>query len=207
MIGADEAITMRGVEKRYGRSRAVRVESLALARGESVVLAGSNGSGKSTLLRLLAGISIPDCGSVRHAAWLQRAPLGYVPQSGGLYPELSLRDNLLLRRQLYGLAPVIQARAWYVGDLGLADLLHKRFGDLSGGFQRLACVSAALHVEPRWLVMDEPFSGVDAERRAILSDRLAALAETLELLVIATPGPEEALDAARIIRVSQGEVQ
>jgi ABC-type multidrug transport system ATPase subunit len=199
-------IEAEGVEKQYGGERVLTVDALRLAHGERVLITGGNGSGKSTLLRLLAGVARPDRGRVRRAVTLDRAALGYVPQSGGLYTELSLEENLALRRRLWGLRVTRPADAWYVRDVGLAPLLGKPAGQLSGGFQRLATVAAALHVEPGWLLLDEPFYGLDADRREVLIRGLAAACRDLQLLVIAGPMLDEFPDPTTIISLESGRV-
>jgi ABC-type multidrug transport system ATPase subunit len=181
------AIALERVEKRYGRQRVLTVESLALEAGNRVLITGANGSGKSTLLRLLAGVAFADRGRIIRGSVLARARLGYVPQSGGLYGELSVRENLALRRRLWRRPPASPEAPWYVTELGLADLLDKTPAELSGGFQRLATVAAALHGDPDWLALDEPFYGVDAERRARLLAGLLARAPMPTLLVVAAP--------------------
>ena len=192
------------VEKRYGRERVVAVESLVLNLGECVLITGANGSGKSTLLRLLAGVSRPDRGRVRRSP---SATLGYVPQSGGLYPELSIRANLELRRRLWNRDPMQPESAWYIRDLGLDSLLAKTPSELSGGFYRLAAVAAALHAEPEWLFLDEPFSGLDPERRKRLNAGLQDLAASLDLLVISAPNLGELEGATRTLRMESGQLQ
>lgn len=198
-------IELEQVEKRYGGERVLAVESLALGAGERVLIIGANGSGKSTLLRLLAGVSRPDRGRVRRN--LSAATLAYVPQSGGLYSELSMRENLALRRRLWNRIPMPPESAWYIHDLGLEPLLDKTPTELSGGFQRLAAVAAALHVEPDWLLLDEPFYGLDSERRDRLVAGLRELAGSLGLLVITAPGPGEFPDVTQTLGMESGQVQ
>ena len=198
-------IELEHVEKHYGRERVVAIESLALDFGERVVITGLNGSGKSTLLRLLAGVSQPNRGLVRRNPALDQASLGYVPQSGGLYTELSIRANLAQRRRLWNLPETAPESAWYVQDLGLEPLLDKTPAELSGGFQRLAAVATALHVEPSWLLLDEPFYGLDKGRRDILEERLRHLCNNLVLFVVTAPSVEFT-DAARVVRMENGRV-
>lgn len=200
------AIHLAGVEKRYGRHRVLVVESLTLPLGGCVIVTGMNGSGKSTLLRLVAGVSVPERGLVRREPALARLGLGYVPQAGGLYDELTVRENLALRRRLWRLPAAEVTESWYVDALGLAPFLDKTPGQLSGGFQRLATVAAALHVDPEWLLLDEPFYSVDATRRTILAEKLAGLADRLALLIIAAPAADDFPRATTVIKVDEGRV-
>jgi ABC-type multidrug transport system ATPase subunit len=200
-------VTLHGVEKRYGHQRVLTVESLILGAGERVVISGTNGSGKSTLLRLLGGVSSPDRGRVIRGDTIAHGRLGYVPQSGGLYSDLTLRENLSLRRRLWRRPAAEPEARWYIGELGLGPLLDKMPPELSGGFQRLATVAAALHADPDWLLLDEPFYGVDATRRSRLIEGLLELAKSLAMLVVAAPTADELPDATLTISVEQGLVQ
>lgn len=207
MTNADSAIALKNVAKFYGKQRhVVLIEQLSLPQGGSVLLHGRNGSGKSTLLRILARVSTTDRGDVDHSARLLQGRLGYLPQSGGLYPELSLRDNLRLRRQLYGLRDIRPESVWYVRELGLIQFLPRRVSELSGGFQRLAAIAATLHIEPTWLLMDEPLSGVDAEMRGDLLGWFTELAREMDLFVVAAPLVEDSLGALTAIEMVDGRV-
>lgn len=200
-------ITLENVEKQYDRHRVLQVKALAFKAGEQVVLSGRNGSGKSTLLRLLGRIIAAERGTVWHADVLLTTRLGYVPQSGGLYMELSVEQNFAMRRKLYGLPSIRAAHAWYVQALSLDVLLKKRISELSGGFQRLVCIVAALHVEPRWLLLDEPFSGLDAQHRTMLAAWLVEVSQSLELCVLTTPSAEEFSGINRVIRIEEGQLR
>jgi ABC-type multidrug transport system ATPase subunit len=204
--GRQELIRLENVEKHYGRQRVLKVESLSLKEKDRVLVTGANGSGKSTILKVLAGITPVDRGHVRWARVLRHEVLGYVPQSGGLYSQLSVRDNLFLRRRLYRSGNPSISEAWYIRELGLIPLLSKRFAELSGGFQRLASLAAALHVEPTWLLLDEPFGGVDFVKRQILLDRLGEVSQELRLLVVTAPVPEEYPEFNKWVRLEEGQL-
>jgi len=200
------ALGLEGVEKSYGRRRVLSVDALSLEAGDRVLIAGTNGSGKSTLLRLIAGVASPDRGRIIRSAALA-GKLGYVPQSGGLYGELSIRENLKLRRLLWRLPPSAPEGMWYVEGLGLHELLDRTPAELSGGFQRLAAVAAALHAEPDWLLLDEPFSGVDAGRRARLVEGLLNVGKTMPLLVVTAPAADEFPEPTLIVEVESGSIR
>lgn len=183
------------------------VNLLSMSLGESILLHGRNGSGKSTLLRVMARVAQLDEGDIAYSKQLQRGRLGYLPQSGGLYPELSLEDNFRLRRRLFGLKPVRLKSMWYVRELGLIRFLGKRVSEMSGGYQRLAAIAATLHVEPTWLLMDEPLSGVDTEMREDLLGWFAELAHELDLFVLAAPVIEDGQEAACRIEMEDGRIK
>jgi ABC-type multidrug transport system ATPase subunit len=201
-----ELIRLEHVEKRYGRQRVLKVESLSFKEQDRVLVSGANGSGKSTLIKVLGGIIPVDRGRVWRAKALKGEALGYMPQSGGLYGQLSVRDNLFLRRRLYGRRNPSIDEAWYIHALGLMPLLPKRFAELSGGFQRLATLAAALHVEPTWLLLDEPFAGVDLRKRQILLERLGEISRELRLLVVTVPAPEEFPEVNKWVHMEEGQL-
>ena len=147
-----------------------------------MVIAGPNGAGKTTLLRILTRVLRPTAGSVRldGADWL-RAPqarqreLGVLSHETFLYDRLTAAENLRFYATLYGLAdPAARATA-ALAAADLIDCTEQRAGTLSRGqLQRLAIARATLH-EPRWLVLDEPYAGLDPGAADALSNRLAAL--------------------------------
>lgn len=203
-MGAPEVLVLENATKQYGAQSVLEIHGLALYRNEKVLVTGSNGSGKSTLLRVLAGVSPVDRGSRWQSPELASSHLGFVPQAGGLYPELTLEENLDMRRHLFGMSRLPSRKTDYVGDLGLHPFLAKRFSDLSGGYQRLAAFACALHIEPEWLLLDEPFSGIDGERRQQVERHLDRL--DLHLLVVAAPSEHEAPHVGRTVRLRAGKV-
>jgi ABC-type multidrug transport system ATPase subunit len=182
------------------------IDRLEFVEGERVLVGGENGSGKSTLLRVLSGAASADAGRIEHGEGLVGLRVGYVPQSGGLYSDLTVRRNLALRRSLYGCKPLAPEDAWYVDDLVLAPHLDRQVGELSGGFQRLAAFAAALHVDPGWLLLDEPFEGLDAAHRDTVLDILRRLAGGVRLIVIAAPNAGDYPDATRVVELRRGQL-
>lgn len=203
---SEPLVVLHDVRKSYGRARVLTIEHLVLQPGRSVLIHGANGSGKSTLLRVLAGISQPDAGRVERAPAIAQGRLGFLPQSGGLYGELSVRANLRLRRRIFGLPDVPLRDAWYLDALDLGPSLDKKVAQLSGGFQRLAAIAATLHIEPDWLLLDEPFNGVDHPRRQVLRERLGEIMGRVALFVVAAPTVEDMLELGATIRVSKGRL-
>jgi ABC-type multidrug transport system ATPase subunit len=198
-------VELEQVSKRYRSHCVLTIPALAFLEGERVAIAGRNGSGKSTLLRVITKISLLDGGTVRWGSSLAGARLGYVPQSGGLYRELPLQENLRMRRRLFALPPRSPRECWYICELGLEDLLDRPVSELSGGYQRLAALAAALHGEPTWLVLDEPFSGVDEEKLAVLRRRLLQDSDRPALTLIAGPALSEmeCLDRAIVLEAGK----
>ncbi len=158
--------------KRYRRRPVVDGISLALHPGEIVGLLGPNGAGKTTTFYMLVGLIRPDEGGVflagREVTGLpmyQRARLGvsYLPQEASVFRRLSVEENLLGVLELLGV-PWSQAHArteQLLLDFGLDHLRRQRADTLSGGERRRVEIARALVTEPRFLLLDEPFAGID----------------------------------------------
>ncbi|MEU1313484.1 ATP-binding cassette domain-containing protein [Streptomyces cinnamoneus] len=196
---------------------AVRGIDLTVRRGEIVGLLGPNGAGKSTTLRMLTTLLAPTggtatvagCDLVRDPAGV-RLRTGYVAQSGGVDPTVSVREELVTQGRLYRL-PKARAAARareLAGELGLAALLERPCGALSGGQRRRLDIALALTHEPELLFLDEPTTGLDPGSRADLWDlvrRIRADRGTSVLLTTHYLDEADAL-ADRLVVVDHGTV-
>ncbi|QXJ25690.1 ABC transporter ATP-binding protein [Actinomadura graeca] len=183
--GGGHALTLRGVTKRYGTLTALDDVDMTIAPGEIVGLLGHNGAGKTTLMSIVAGLLRPDAGQVGvlgrdparqpHEA---RRLLGLAPQELGLYPPLTVRQNLLFFAELAGLrGAAADRRVEEVAEpLGLTGLLGRRAARLSGGEQRRVHTGMALVHRPPLLLLDEPTAGVDVQTREQLLAMVRAMA-------------------------------
>ncbi|MDX6438925.1 MAG: heme exporter protein [Gaiellaceae bacterium] len=190
-------IRARGVEKRYGRRRALKPLDLDLERGGFLVVTGANGSGKTTLLRLVAGLAAATGGELEVEA--TRGELGFLGHEPLLYRDLSALENL----DLYGRLYRVQERRERIGMLlerfGLWEVRAERVASYSRGMtQRLALCRALLH-EPGLLVLDEPFTALDTEGAELLDRQLAELTGVATVL-LSTHDPDrvEPLATARL---------
>lgn len=186
------SVQLLDVSRHFGRRRALSRVSLSAASGDIVGLLGPNGAGKSTLITILATLATPTSGEVRYgdqpAARLGaalRIRIGLLAHELHLYPELSARQNLAFFAELYGLAPRTTVDA-ALESAGLADRADDAVSGFSRGMrQRLALERALLH-QPRLVLFDEPFTGLDDRAVGIVSDRLRALAAGGAIVVLAT---------------------
>ncbi|MET9848422.1 ABC transporter ATP-binding protein [Streptomyces ossamyceticus] len=195
-------LSLRGIGKRYGDTVALHDVSLDIAEGEIVGLLGHNGAGKSTLMSLTAGLLRPDTGQVQvcgEPVARARHRLGLAPQDLGVYPPLTVRQNLCFFAELAGLrGRDVHRRTDDVAEpLGLTALLDRRVARLSGGEQRRVHTAVALLHRPRLLLLDEPTAGVDVETRTRLIDFVRDLAATGTAVCYSTHylAEVEALDA------------
>lgn len=188
-----DRLDVEDVSRHFGRRRALNRVSLNCRAGTILGLLGPNGAGKSTLLAILSTLLAPSSGHVKYgdhdartAGAALRARLGLLGHDLYLYPELTARENLTFFARLYGVERP-QERV----DRALAHAnLHDRGGDYVSGFsrgmrQRLALERALLH-EPRLLLLDEPFTGLDDASGHALLTRLRGLRDEGAIIVIAT---------------------
>jgi len=216
---ADPRIALERVTKTYGAHQALADVSLEIAAGEFVALVGASGSGKTTLLKTINGLIAPDSGEVRIEGeavdaltpHLLRRRIGYVFQEVGLFPHLTVAENISITPKLLGWDKDRRAaRAAELLDLvALPQEMGARFpAALSGGQQQRIGVARALAAEPHIVLMDEPFGALDPLTRDALGDDYRALHERLNLsTVMVTHDMTEALLLAdRIVVVSQGRV-
>lgn len=174
-----------GLRKAYGGEPALRGVDLDVAEGEIVALLGPNGAGKTTLVSIVAGLRKADDGVVEVAGVdaLRRSRevrrlLGLAPQDTGIYPVVSVRQNLTLFGELSGLTRRdARSRADEVADaLAITDLLDKQAGRLSGGQKRRVHTAIAFMHRPRLLLLDEATTGADVETRAHILELVRRLA-------------------------------
>ena len=212
LVADAPAIEARGVAFTYpgGRLAAVEDISFTVAPGEFVVLIGANGTGKSTLLRLLAGLLEPAMGSVTIGGGPVTGPdprVGFVFQEPRLLPWRSVVENVAFPLELAGWTRVQrEARAREALRLvGLRDVDADRPHLLSGGMRQRAAIARALALEPAVLLLDEPFSALDALTRERFNVQLQAVwRETGTSIVLVTHAIPEAIFLADRILVLAG---
>ena len=170
-----------GLEKSYGEKRVLHGLDFELDRGGFLVVTGPNGSGKTTLLRLCAGLAIPSGGSLEVEP--ERASIGFLGHDPLVYRELTALENLDLYGRLYHVPERRERIGMLLERFGLWDSRAVRAAKLSRGqLQRLALCRALLH-RPELLILDEPFSGLDADGADLLYRELVGMRAKRTLLV------------------------
>lgn len=169
MIKSAVAIQAMRISKDYDGRSVLRTVSLNVAQSECVALAGANGAGKTTLLRCLAGASRPNAGTVH---WFgqnafsnpdARHLMGYVAHESCLYPHMTLRENVLFAARMNDVPKPGERTDELIEFAGLGPCRDRRASQLSRGMrQRLSIARAMVH-DPRILLLDEPFAGLDSE--------------------------------------------
>jgi osmoprotectant transport system ATP-binding protein len=213
------AIELSQIDKRFGGHAALAGVDLTIPPGEFVALVGPSGSGKTTLLKTINGLSQPDAGAVRIsgedvgglAGHLLRRRIGYVFQEIGLFPHLTVAENIAVTPRLLG---------WDKARIGrrvdeLLDLVAlppavagRAPSELSGGQRQRVGVARALAAEPKIMLMDEPFGALDPLTRDALGGDYRALHDKLGLttVMVTHDMAEAVLLADRIVVLAGGRI-
>ena len=182
----------RGLQRSFGRARILRGIDLELRPGEALALVGPNGAGKTTLLRLLAGLMRPTAGEIHvlghplssRSERVRRA-IGFLTHQSLLYDDLTLRENLVLAARLYALDRPGQVAEAALEATGLAERGSELPQRLSRGLLQRAALARALLHSPSILLLDEPFTGLDASAADRLrTDLRARLAQGAAMVVV-----------------------
>ena len=185
-------VELNNVCKAYDKFIAVDDLSFKIAPGTMFGLLGPNGAGKTSTIRMMMGITMPDSGEVRMlgapftSAVLKR--IGYLPEERGLYPKMKVIDQLVFIAELHGLSPAeAKRRAQRWGErLEIAHAYQQKTKELSKGMQqKIQFISTLMH-EPEFVIMDEPFSGLDPVNSRLLEDVLVDLSKQGRTVLFST---------------------
>jgi heme exporter protein A len=166
-------IAARGLGRRFGDKRVLRGVDLDVGDGAFALVTGPNGSGKTTLLRLVAGLALPSEGELQ--VDVTRDRIGLLAHDPLVYRELTALENLELYGRLYHVPERRERIGMLLERFGLWDARHERVAAYSRGMtQRLALCRVLLH-EPQLLILDEPYTALDAQGAELLDAQLAEL--------------------------------
>jgi len=214
-------IRVQNVLKQFSRYPALNDVSLDIRSGELIALLGPSGSGKTTLLRLIAGLETPTAGRIffgdddASSKTVQQRNVGFVFQAYALFRNMTVLENISFGLKVRPRATrppraEIRKRAMELLDLVQLSGLHDRFPQqLSGGQRQRVALARALAIEPRVLLLDEPFGALDAQVRKELRKWLREIHDkTGHTTVFVTHDQEEALELAdRLVVMSQGKIE
>ncbi|MGE5674520.1 MAG: sulfate/molybdate ABC transporter ATP-binding protein [Mycobacterium leprae] len=215
------SIEVRNLVKRFGSFAALKEVSLQVPDGELMALLGPSGSGKTTLLRTIAGLEMPDAGSILFdgkdatTQTVRERRVGFVFQHYALFRHMTVFENVAfgLRVRPKAARPAegdIRRRVGQLLDLvQLPDLGGRYPSQLSGGQRQRVALARALAIEPRMLLLDEPFGALDAKVRQELRRWLRKLHDELHITsLFVTHDQEEALEIAdRVVVMNEGRIE
>jgi multiple sugar transport system ATP-binding protein len=211
------SVSFEHVRKAFGDATVVEDFDLTVVDGELLVLVGGSGSGKSTILRMVAGLEEVTSGSIKiddrdvTALPPRDRDVAMVFQDYGLYPHMSVRDNLSLGLRLRKIArqEIDRRVTWAAGMLGLAPLLDRKPKQLSGGQRQRVAMGRAMVREPKVFLFDEPLSNLDASLRAQMRIEIGGLQRRLNTTTIyVTHDQVEAMTLGdRIVVLADGRIQ
>lgn len=201
------------LKKQFSGQKAVDDISFSIGKGSVFGLLGPNGAGKTTLLRMITGIFFPDEGTIS----LQGKPfeplrdiayIGYMPEERGLYKKMKIGEQVLYLAQLKGMSKkeaMENIKSWFV-KFQMESWWNKKVEDLSKGMsQKLQFVTTVVH-QPKLIILDEPFSGLDPVNANLIKDEIFRLAKEGATIVFSTHRMEQVEEICdHIILVNKGK--
>jgi heme exporter protein A len=205
--GVALAVETKGLSRRFGDRWALAGIDISLAANECLAIFGPNGAGKTTLLRVLGGLLHPTSGTARVDGMdlpgdtEVRARVGFISHHTMLYPALTARQNVEFAARLHGLAAPRAAASAALDRLRVLDRADTPVRSLSRGLQQRVSIARAFVHNPRIVLLDEPYTGLDALGAAALTTALEALKVAGAALILVTHHLEEGLALATSVAI------
>lgn len=206
-------LELQNLKKYYATQKAVDDISFSLEKGSIFGLLGPNGAGKTTLLRMITGIFFPDEGTIQFDGRAfdpvnDIVNIGYMPEERGLYKKMKIGDQALYLAQLKGLSKpeaMSRIKEWFL-KFEMQSWWNKKVEDLSKGMsQKLQFVTTVLH-EPKLIILDEPFSGLDPVNANMIKDEIYKLAKKGSTIIFSTHRMEQVEEICdHIILMNKGK--
>jgi ABC-2 type transport system ATP-binding protein len=206
-------LEVNNVKKYFNTHKAVDDISFTVGQGQIFGLLGPNGAGKTTLIRMITGIFYPDAGHINFdgspfEAQKHIVQIGYMPEERGLYKKMKVGEHAIYLAQLKGLSlkdAKDQVKLWFT-KFGMESWWGKKIEDLSKGMgQKLQFVSTILH-QPKLVILDEPFSGLDPVNSNLIKDEIFNLAKNGSTIIFSTHRMEQVEEICnQIILVNKGK--
>jgi heme exporter protein A len=205
-MSSAHALEITGLSKIYGRTIALRAVTLRLAAGQSLALLGANGSGKTTLLKIVAGAMSPTTGTVtlfgrdiRRESHLVRSQIGLLASESYLYDDLTARENL-------GFTLTMAGRA--ASDAQILQALAAVRRSFSSGMKRRLAIARVQMLQPRILLLDEPYNSLDADGADLVDGWIRHVTASGGAVVVATHDSERIMTVThQVARLERGVLE
>jgi heme exporter protein A len=212
---AESGLELRGVSKQFGDLQALRGVCLRVAPGDSILLYGPNGAGKTTLLRVLSTLARASAGKVllngedvHSNPVAAKSAIGFVTHTTFLYGELTVRENLEFAGKLFGLTAMAERLSNIMETFRLRDRAETLVRELSRGYQQRVSLARAFLHDPQYLLLDEPFTGLDAASTESLQGTMRRLEGQGKALIFSTHDFEQGKAVARrLVALECGRVR
>jgi heme exporter protein A len=209
------ALELRDVSKQFGDFQALDGVSLRVEAGDSILLYGPNGAGKTTLLRILSTLARPTEGKVLYEGEdilsnpaAAKSDIGFVSHTTFLYGELTAQENLEFSGKLFGLNNFPQRLLFVLDLFHLRERARTPVRELSRGYQQRVSLARAFLHNPKFLLLDEPFTGLDAASTESLEDLMRNLREQGKALIFSTHDYAQGRAIARrLVAVEGGKIK
>jgi ABC-2 type transport system ATP-binding protein len=206
-------LEVNGLKKYFSGQKAVDDISFSISEGSIFGLLGPNGAGKTTLLRMITGIFLPDEGNIQFngndfQALRDNASIGYMPEERGLYKKMKIGEQVLYLAQLKGMSKkeaMENIKSWFI-KFQMESWWNKKVEDLSKGMsQKLQFVTTVVH-QPKLIILDEPFSGLDPVNANLIKDEIFRLAREGATIIFSTHRMEQVEEICdHIVLVNKGK--
>src|SRR5687768_4342001 len=206
-------LEVKSLKKYYATQKAVDEVSFTLAPGSIFGLLGPNGAGKTTLIRMITGIFFPDEGEIKFVGRKfdpinDIVNIGYMPEERGLYKKMKIGEQAVYLAQLKGLSKsraLAKVKEWFI-KFEMESWWNKKVEDLSKGMQqKLQFVVTVLH-EPKLIILDEPFSGLDPVNSNLIKEEIYQLARNGSTIIFSTHRMEQVEEICdHIILMNKGK--
>lgn len=199
------------IRKSFGKKQVLKGCSFTAAPGECIGIIGTNGSGKSTLLSIIAGMRKADSGVVEVFGHdILKSPsqatkyIGYIPQENPIFPDLSVKDNLILWYCDSKISFDEAVRNGVIAMLGLTSVLKQKAGTLSGGMKKRLSIAMAVANDPPVIILDEPGAALDLPTKLAIKDYLQSFIEAKGTVILTTHDEEELSICSRLYVMGAG---
>ncbi len=214
-LRAEAALELRDVSKQFGDFQALAGVCLRVEPGDSILLYGPNGAGKTTLLRVLSTLARPSEGKLLYDGAdvlsnpaAAKSAIGFVSHTTFLYGELTARENLQFAGSLFAIADLPQRMASVLELFHLRERAQTPVRELSRGYQQRVSLARAFLHDPQFLLLDEPFTGLDAASTESLQDLMRGLQAQGKALIFSTHDYEQGKAIARrLVALKGGKMQ